>query len=389
MALRSKVAAKADSFAVRTSVILTRAIFVGLLLLPLLEPNSFYIMRAGRVTSPPPETELPARSEPVPAAREVRPKQTAEADHPPAPADVLSPPARTAESNVPSLPTVEAPSPASPAQPTDPAVPPITPRPPDAKPLPPSKQTAQAWTESEIAEAKAECAQILSNVTAITEPLPPAREGICGDPAPRELRSIGESKVKFDPPATLNCRMIAGLATWVTEKLQPAAQQNFGSPIVRIIGESYSCRNRYGLSRAPLSEHALMDALDVTGFVLADGKVIRVSKGWGPTAAQLKREAAKTSETLAHVEGKDGKFQVAASKLGANDLASKKDEAPKPAEADKEAAAKKAMSSFLRQAHEDACGIFGTVLGPDANAAHHDHFHLDMKERRTKRALCE
>jgi hypothetical protein len=32
--------------------------------------------------------------------------------------------------------------------------------------------------------------------------------------------------------------------------------------------------------------------------------------------------------------------------------------------------------------HEEACRMFGNVLGPEANAAHKDHFHLDMKQRR-------
>ena len=28
-----------------------------------------------------------------------------------------------------------------------------------------------------------------------------------------------------------------------------------------------------------------------------------------------------------------------------------------------------------------ACTQFGTVIGPEANEAHRDHFHLDMKKR--------
>ena len=44
-------------------------------------------------------------------------------------------------------------------------------------------------------------------------------------------------------------------------------------------------------------------------------------------------------------------------------------------------------AQFVKFLHEDACRRFGTVLGPDANAAHKDHFHLDMKTRR--RGFCE
>jgi hypothetical protein len=33
---------------------------------------------------------------------------------------------------------------------------------------------------------------------------------------------------------------------------------------------------------------------------------------------------------------------------------------------------------FLRQVREGACDTFNVVLSPDYNAAHRDHFHLDM-----------
>jgi hypothetical protein len=45
-------------------------------------------------------------------------------------------------------------------------------------------------------------------------------------------------------------------------------------------------------------------------------------------------------------------------------------------------------ASFLRQLHKGACGPFGTVLGPEANDAHRDHFHLDLAPRR-RSAYCE
>jgi hypothetical protein len=44
-------------------------------------------------------------------------------------------------------------------------------------------------------------------------------------------------------------------------------------------------------------------------------------------------------------------------------------------------------AQFVTFLHEDACRRFGTVLGPDANAAHKNHFHLDMKKRR--KGFCE
>ena len=43
---------------------------------------------------------------------------------------------------------------------------------------------------------------------------------------------------------------------------------------------------------------------------------------------------------------------------------------------------------FLREIHAKACERFGTVLGPEANEAHRDHFHVDMAKRRY-RSFCE
>lgn len=61
-----------------------------------------------------------------------------------------------------------------------------------------------------------------------------------------------------------------------------------------------------------------------------------------------------------------------------------------PASASMAAAAKDPgpRGQFLREIHDAACGTFGTVLGPEANEAHRDHFHLDMAKRRYK-SFCE
>ena len=44
---------------------------------------------------------------------------------------------------------------------------------------------------------------------------------------------------------------------------------------------------------------------------------------------------------------------------------------------------------FLRGAHETACKLFGTVLGPEANNAHRNHLHIDMAQRGATGAFCE
>ncbi len=74
-----------------------------------------------------------------------------------------------------------------------------------------------------------------------------------------------------------------------------------------------------------------------------------------------------------------GSELVVASHLGgpdANPLA-----AAKPAPDDR-------LSQFLKAAHSSACRRFGTVLGPEANEAHRNHFHLDMAERKRSN-YCE
>ncbi len=43
---------------------------------------------------------------------------------------------------------------------------------------------------------------------------------------------------------------------------------------------------------------------------------------------------------------------------------------------------------FLHAIHAGACEIFGTVLGPEANEAHHDHLHVDLQARR-KTNFCQ
>jgi hypothetical protein len=46
-------------------------------------------------------------------------------------------------------------------------------------------------------------------------------------------------------------------------------------------------------------------------------------------------------------------------------------------------------ATFLRRLHNGACATFRTVLGPDANEAHRNHFHFDLAPRKRTTALCE
>ena len=117
--------------------------------------------------------------------------------------------------------------------------------------------------------------------------------------------------------------MIAELDQWLADIVQPAAQARFGVPVTQINSMgSYSCRgmnNQYG---AQLSEHAFGNALDIGGFVLADGRTIAIVHDWTRGDEQTQ--------------------------------------------------------AFLRDVHGGACDRFTTVLGPGSNVFHYNHIHVDL-----------
>ena len=129
------------------------------------------------------------------------------------------------------------------------------------------------------------------------------------------------------------CSVAAALLVWERQVLQPAAQRHLGQRVRRVDhAGSYSCRRLYNRSEGGFSEHATANAFDVLGFGLANGTSVSVLKDWrgsGPKA------------------------------------------------------------EFLREVRDGACQLFATVLGPDYNRAHADHFHFDHAARgRTGFGVC-
>jgi hypothetical protein len=280
-----------------------------------------------------------------------------------------------------------------------------------ASPLPDAKQApVNVWPDEAIKAARTTCETLLKGTTAKFRILEPMKEGTCGTPAPISLQSAGDTSVAFHPALTINCEAAAALASWIDKEVQPAAKEAFGVPVKRLLSaSSYSCRNRYGRKDAPLSEHATANAIDISGFVLADGRTIKVAESWGPTERDAKIADAKkpTEPDIKIAEAQppktkpievelmprhpDYKHQQL-SKLGAGDVAAvparksaKVTGGPRVLGAVQ--AAEDKRSQFLKRVHGNACGIFGTVLGPEANNAHRDHLHLDMKSR--GKAFCE
>jgi hypothetical protein len=145
-----------------------------------------------------------------------------------------------------------------------------------------------------------------------------------------KVRSL--SGVTFSQAATVNCAVANTTADWLDDVVQPAADDAFNERVVAIdVAAGFSCRPRNNQRGAKLSEHGMGNAIDIAAFTLESGRKIEVKQGW---------------------------FAGSGSK------------------------------SFLRRVRAEACGPFKTVLGPGADAAHKDHFHLDLQRHRSGGAYC-
>ena len=189
------------------------------------------------------------------------------------------------------------------------------------------------WTDAEISDAKSACTRLLTNGAYEFKELEPIKEGACGAPAPVRLAYINHvPRTEVRPGATMTCPLADALDRWLREVVQPRAKALLHANVIRLGNMSaYMCRNRYNSATERISYHAFAEALDVSEFVTAKGEHINVLEHW-PV----------------------------------------KDE----------------RSQFLRDVHDGACKIFGTVLGPEANEAHKNHFHLDLAKRRHS-AYCQ
>ena len=123
----------------------------------------------------------------------------------------------------------------------------------------------------------------------------------------------------------MTCPLASSFTDWARYAVAPAAKQYLGSPVIKIetMG-TFNCRVVNGVNggrSGRLSEHAFANAVDVSAFVLRDGRRVSVLNGWRGSPEER---------------------------------------------------------AFLRRLHQSACRRFGTVLGPDYNAAHANHFHFDM-----------
>lgn len=127
----------------------------------------------------------------------------------------------------------------------------------------------------------------------------------------------------------MRCPLARAFIGWARHAAVPAAREILGGELVRIeTFGTYACRGIVGggaASAGRVSEHGLGNAIDISAFVLRDGRRITVARDW------------RSSD--------------------------------------------RATREFLQVVRQSACRRFTTVLSPDYNAAHHDHFHFDMGGR--------
>lgn len=154
--------------------------------------------------------------------------------------------------------------------------------------------------------------------------------GACGIERPVRVSAAVNGEIGISPKVTLSCPMVAWLDDWLYRSVIPAAEQIYGQKVVAVVDAgSYNCRGRNGAKWGRLSEHSFANALDVSGFVLADGRRVMVKQDWrgGTAEDQL----------------------------------------------------------FLRSVMQSACKRFSTVIGPDGDANHQDHLHMDLARHNAKR----
>lgn len=151
----------------------------------------------------------------------------------------------------------------------------------------------------------------------------PGRISGCGIKDAVRVRAV--AGVALTQEATIDCPTAKALKRWVDRGVKPAVG-SYGGGLAKIkVVAHYACRTRNNQPGAKISEHGRGRAVDVAGFVLRDGSTISVLGDWG--------------------SGREGKI--------------------------------------LRKAHSQACGPFGTVLGPNSDRYHQDHIHVDTARYRS------
>lgn len=149
----------------------------------------------------------------------------------------------------------------------------------------------------------------------------PGRIEGCGIEEAVRLKSV--SGVTLSQPALMDCPTARALKRWTNQGAKPAVRKTGGALASYRVAAHFACRTRNNQPGARISEHGRGKAIDISGFVLADGTTLTVLDDWN---------------------SRDNRA--------------------------------------LKQMHKAACGPFGTVLGPNSDRFHRDHFHFDTARHR-------
>ncbi|MCR6499714.1 extensin family protein [Shinella sp. CPCC 101442] len=153
----------------------------------------------------------------------------------------------------------------------------------------------------------------------------------CGIAWPVELSGLSGG-IQIKPAAQVNCQITEAFARWVRQELVPSSRTRYLSGVSAIHQmSSYSCRTMNSRKGAAMSEHAKGNAIDVGKIVLKNGKAIAIEK--------------------------KGFFAFR-------------------------------EKGLLKSVRSDSCKYFSTVLGPGSDRYHKDHFHFDLRARKSGYRHC-
>jgi hypothetical protein len=144
----------------------------------------------------------------------------------------------------------------------------------------------------------------------------------CGVSNPVKITAV--DGVGLSQASIMDCTTAKALNSWVKQSVKPTVGRLGGGVDSLRVASHYSCRTRNSKPGAKISEHGKGKAIDISAIRLKNGSLISVLNGWRDP-----------------VKGK-----------------------------------------VLKSLHRSACGPFGTVLGPNADKYHQDHFHFDTARYR-------
>ncbi len=149
------------------------------------------------------------------------------------------------------------------------------------------------------------------------EKIKPITSSVKGCGVPDAVRVTEVAGIKLSQAVTVECGTVTALKQWIDSAMRPA----FGNrEVVQLrIAAHYACRGRNNKKGARISEHGKGKALDISGFIFADGSEWTIRRDY---------------------------------------------------------------NKQIRKAHKGACGIFGTTLGPGSDGYHEDHLHFDTARYR-------